>query len=397
MSFTDIMHVAYKNLRIGSLRTWLTAISIAIGVSSVVLIISLTISGQNVLTTELDKLGINGLTLYSNDTVTNPLTYDDVICIEKLNDDISHVLPLVVDYGNYRIKNEQGDAVIWGIDEDIQEVMDLKLLYGRFPNKTDVRFKKNTVVIDSEMAKKIYNRANIVGKEIVITLNGYSSNFEIIGVISPQKDGINQLTGGIIPDFLYIPYTTANYMRSSNEINQIAVKCINEQSWEKAGEKVITALNRQKNLEDGYAVENLSGHVDNLKGIASFIGLLLAVIAAISLCVSGLGIMNTMLSSVSERKKEIGVCMAIGAKRKDIVMCFLAESALISAVGSSIGAIVGFLISYLIVMLLNMPLVFSLKHFLIIEVITIIVGIIFSLIPANRASKLNPITALREE
>ncbi len=397
MFIGDIFIIGAKNLRTNRMRTWLTAMSIAIGVASVVLIVSMSDSGQQAISDELDKLGIHGMTLYSKNVETMPLTIEDVQKIKEKIPEISDVLPLVVEYGSYRIKNTNGDTVIWGIDDGISNVMTLDLLFGRLPNETDVRFKKNVAVVDSELAKKVYMRENIVGKNIVLTIGTQSEKFEIIGIISSQKDGINQISGGMIPDFMYIPYTTANQMTATYDIDQIAINCMSELPSEKIGQKAVELLNRENNTKDGYSTENLTGHVNSLKSIVSLIGLLLSAIAAISLCVSGLGIMNTTLSSAGERKKEIGICMAIGARRRDITMCFLAESALISAIGGVIGGISGLGISVLILNLLNMKFSFSIKNLIIVEAVAIFCGIIFAVLPAISASKLDPITALRED
>lgn len=397
MFIGDIFRIGAKNLRTNRMRTWLTAMSIAIGVASVVLIVSMSDSGKQAVSDELEKLGIHGMTLYSKNAETIPLTVDDVKKIKEKVPEISDALPLVFEYGSYRMKNTNGDTVIWGIDDGIGNVMTLELLFGRLPNKTDVRYKKNVAVVDGELAEKVYKRKNIVGKNIVLTIGNESEKFEIIGIVSSQKDGLNQLSGGMIPDFMYIPYTTVNQMTASNNIDQIAINCMSQLPAEKIGEKAVNVLNRENNTKDGYSTENLTAHVNSLKSIVGLIGLLLSAIAAISLCVSGLGIMNTTLSSAKERKKEIGICMAIGAKRRDVTMCFLAESALVSAIGGAIGAVSGLGISVLILKLLNMNFGFSIKNLLIIEAVSIFCGIIFAVLPAISASKLDPISALRDD
>lgn len=397
MLFRDVFHIAASNARRSRARAWLTGLSIAIGVSSVMLISSLGDSGQKVITNELDKLGINGITVYSTNTEINPLTAEDAEYLENTMPEVACALPLVIEYGSYRLKNIQGNTVVWGVDSEIDRVLDIELLHGRLPNRTDIQFGGNVAVIDDALAQKTYQRDNVVGKSIMVGVGGATERFEIIGVIRSQQDGINQMVGGMIPDFMYIPYTTANRMRSSSEVSQIAIKCASGFSSDTAGQKAAEVLGRSKHITDGYATENMTGHVNNLKSIAGLVALLLSAVAAISLCVGGLGIMNTMLSSTAERKKEIGICMAIGAKRSDIAICFLTESALVSAIGGSIGALIGLGLSWLISVVLGMPTAFSLQKLLIAEAVSIFCGIIFAVIPAVRASKLDPIVALRDE
>jgi len=397
MHVNDVFRIAGKNVHSNSVRTWLTILSISIGVSSVMLIVSMSVSGEALISNELDKLGIQGITLYSNNIEQYPLKKYDAEYIRDSISEISYAVPIAVEYGSYRIKNEQGNAVFWGVGEDANKVINLDLKHGRIFNEADVRFEKNVAVIDLELAKKIYGRENITGKEIVLSFGEDSEKFKIIGIISSQKDGINQISGGIIPDFIYLPYTTVNRICATEDVDQIALKCMNGFSSEKVGNKAKKLLNRKNNTVDVFSVENLTGHIDNLKSITGIVGLILSVIAAISLLVSGLGIMNTVLSSAKERKKEIGICIAIGATGKDIMTCFLAESAIIAAIGGIIGGTTGLGISIGILSVLNMPFSFSMKNIVIIEAVAVFTGILFSILPAKKATKLNPIVALREE
>lgn len=398
MFFRDVLRISTANAIRGRVRALLTALSIAIGVSSVMLISTLGDSGTMVINGELDKLGINGITLYANkSTGAEDLQVADAMKIEESVPEIESAQPLVIEMGSYRLKNKQGSIVLWGVDANIQEILGVEILYGRMPNASDVKFSKNVVVIDQALAQKNYKRDNIVGKNIVICSAGNIAKFEVVGIIRSQKDGINQIVGGAIPEFAYMPYTTLNNLRSATNISQIAIKCRDNSIAEEAGNHAVEVLSRYHNKPGGYGSENVSGHVDKLKNIAGLVALLISAIAAISLCVAGLGIMNTMLASTAERRKEIGICMAIGAKRRDIAICFLTESALISAAGGTVGALIGLGISALVTTIFHMPNAFSISKILIAESVSIFCGIIFAVIPALRASKLDPIVVLRDQ
>jgi putative ABC transport system permease protein len=188
-----------------------------------------------------------------------------------------------------------------------------------------------------------------------------------------------------------------NSIRNSNSITQIAIKCADNVLPEEIGKKTTDFLSRSKDSPDGYSSENITGYVDNLKSIANIVAILISAIAAISLGVAGLGIINTTLSSVVERRKEIGICMAVGAKPMDISTCFLTEAIIISVVGGTVGAISGVGLSMLVTSILNMQSVISLNKILAAEIVSVLCGSIFSVIPARLASRLDPIAALRDE
>ena len=242
----------------------------------------------------------------------------------------------------------------------------------------------------------LYKRTNIVGKEIILTVSNCAERFEIIGVVVSQKDGLNQLLGGIIPQFIYVPYQTLSLMRGSDTISQIAIKCENDEYNDPAGETAVATLTRVSGLKNSFGFENINTHTEKFKGITALVALLISAIAAISLIVAGLGIMNTMLASTNERKKEIGILMAIGARQRDIAYCFMAESAITAGLGGTLGAIIGVGVSTVITRLASMPTVISFNKLFFVITVSVLCGIVFAMIPAYRASRLNPIETLHQ-
>lgn len=395
MRLRDVFFISAHNAWRGRTRAALTAISVAIGVASVMLISSLGDSGCAVIERELSKLGLNGITVYASRSGVD-LTLSDVKAIAQNVPEVEDAQPLIIEMGGYRIKNDQGSILLWGVDTDIEQVITIDLLHGRMPNRADIAQKKNVVVVDADLALSQYKRTNIVGKEIILTTSDNAEPFEIIGVIRSQKDGINQMVGGIIPQFAYVPYSTLGEFRACNALSQIAIQCAPDADTEKVGEEASQALSRMNHRPDSYRSENMTGHVGRLRSIAGLVALLISAIAAISLAVAGLGIMNTMLAATTERRREIGIMMAIGAKRRDIACCFMAESALVAGIGGAIGAILGIGLSFFITSALGMPNVFSPMKFIIAEAVAILCGVVFAVIPSRRAAKLDPIMTLRE-
>ncbi|MEG2378345.1 MAG: ABC transporter permease, partial [Clostridia bacterium] len=282
MQLIDIVKISLSNAVRGRMRALLTAISIAIGVSSVMLISTLGDSGKMVINRELDRLGISGVTIYSKDSTRAELTTDDAKKLRERVRGIEVAQPLVIEIGGYNANNGRGNVVLWGVDSKINQILDIEMLHGRMPNSADVKFGNNVVVIDETVAMSNFHRENAVGKEVVLSVSGTYEQFKIIGVMRSQKDGINKLVGGEIPEFTYLPYTTLNRMRSSTNISQIAIKCAANLNSEKISKDAVAVLERTNHLKDSYGSENMSGHVSKLKNIAGLVALLISAIAAIS-------------------------------------------------------------------------------------------------------------------
>ena len=394
MSILNIFQFSIQAALRGRIRVLLAITAIAISVCSVMLIHTLGSAGTALVNRELDKIGFESITVFgANDS--SQLSIEDATLIQESIPRVSAASPIVMTYGSYRMKGEQGNAVFWGVSDDVTSVIDIQLLYGRHLNNSDIKSQKNYVIVDTELAQRFYKRKNIVGKELIITVNGIGKKFEIIGVVKPQKDSINQLVGEVIPDFIYLPYTTLNQMRSKQDVTQIAVRCAHPEDLTLAEDEITQLLERTKQGE--FKTENIAGYVNGFRSVTSIVTLIISAIAAISLCVASLGIMNTMFASVNERKKEIGICMAIGARRSDIIRCFMTEGGIISIIGGLFGGVFGIFLAFIIGKIFQFEISFSFGLFFLIESVAVILGIVFSVIPAIRAANLDPIQALRSD
>ncbi len=396
MLIKDILKISLLNALRGKIRTVLTALSIMIGVASVLLVASIGSGGEKVIIGEIEKLGLSGIAISQNiNKETSPLRSEDAELLKRNFSEISDAMPIVMEYGTIKFNKVISDSVILGVGARADKIYNVNLLYGRVPNEVDIRSKRNVVVIDDELAEKSYKRINVVGKEIVVNLDGKKDKYEVIGVIKSQKDGINQMLGGGIPDFIYMPYTTVNEVRNDDTVSQVAVKCIGDDM--ESGEKFADYLSLKKGLDNAYISENMTSKIGEIKSITNLVSLIISAIAAISLCVAGIGVMNTMFSSTAERYREIGICMAVGASSRDISLCFFAESIIISLLGGTAGAVVGWAGTFVISKLIGVESIYSVWTFIGAEVISILCGAIFSVIPAVKASRLDPIITLRND
>ncbi len=392
MLIRDVLKLSAINAFRGRTRTILTILSVTIGIASVLLVSSIGTSGEAVIIREIEKLGLEGVSVYKNEMGSGTiLTAADVEKLKSRFKEIEAAIPIVVEIGSFKMNRTEGSSVLLGVGGAADSVYDVKILHGKIPKESDVISKKRIAVIDDELAMKTYKRTNVVGKKILIGINGKNEEFEVFGVIRSQKDGINKFFGNNIPDFVYLPYTVLNEMRNKNEITQISIKSSNKGT---DGSNFADYLNKIKG-EEAYLSENVSTKMEEIKSITGLISLLITTIAAIALCVAGIGIMNSMFSSCTERRREIGVCMAIGAGFGDILMCFLFEAIIISILGGFAGAAIGILGGSAVSKILNLQYEFNLITLVVAEIISVLFGIVFSIMPAIKAARLDPIKALR--
>jgi putative ABC transport system permease protein len=262
--------------------------------------------------------------------------------------------------------------------------------------KKDIINKNKYVIVDKTLAQKAYKRDNIINKEILLYVNNVPQYFKIIGVIEGQNTGIKGIYNEQIPDFLYIPYTTASYIKNSDNIDQIFIKTSKDKDSEKLKKQISYFLTKKNNGENLFDIQNMNSYKEKINIIIKQITLLLSFIAAISLIVAGVGVVNIMLSIVSERKKEIGICKAIGANNSQIALLFLTEALIISIIGGIVGIILGGGLSVLLLTILKIQIIIKSSSIILSQLIAILTGVLFGIIPAIKASRLNPIDAFKE-
>jgi len=396
MRVFDILRFSFNNVFRARFRSFLTICSIAIGVASVVLVLSLGDGSRAAVADQLDKIGLEGIMIYPKQTAVAQgvnLRKEDTSDLLRNVEGIDKAMPVLIRYGSYKIKNWQGNALIYGVDAAMRDILKIDLLYGRLLNKIDIEAKKPVAIVNSNFAEMVYKRKNIVGKSIKLYAGSYYMDFEIIGIISSQDDGLSQLLGEMLPEFIYIPYTTAMELANENVIDEIIIKTSNE----KTADRALSYLNSKYGKGKSFRYENINGIRDQLDNVISLITLFIGSIAAISIVVAGFGIMNTMMSAAVERRREIGVYLTLGATGRDILFSFLAESAIISAIGGVIGIILVILPITAAIGITKIAFQINPGYIVTAQFIAIFCGIAFGVCPAVRAAAMNPIDAIRSE
>jgi putative ABC transport system permease protein len=321
---------------------------------------------------------------------TSNVTYDDVI--EKVDSlkGISSYAPVII--GSISIKNESNDSLSTnyiGTSNDYLNVQDRSIQEGRFLTSFDISGSLKVAVIGTYIANELFPDGNAIGQSI--KFNG--QNFKIVGILT-QVSGGEESTKD---DQIIIPYTIAQRLTRGGTINTIYVRASDYENTELLVNEISAILYKLYENEDYYSVISQEAMLETLNNVTGVLMVVLGGIAAISLIVGGIGIMNIMIVSVTERTKEIGIRKAIGAKRINILIQFLIESLLITGIGGIIGIGFGCIIISVISNLDLVPAVYSIEWIIISFFVSLIIGVVFGIFPAYKAAKLDPIVALRSE
>lgn len=394
---TDYFRCAVRNLGRKQIRTLLTILGIAIGVASVVIIANIGQCGTNAVTGEMDSLGLSGLFISTSGKDHSAiLDNQDLSMIKRINE-VELTTPVMMTSTEVSVRNVSTDAVVWGIDCNAGSVVSLQAIYGRLFTQRDISIKAPVCLVDEEFAKKAYSRNNIVGKKINLLCGGAMQEFTVVGIIKTGSGLLENALGDYIPTFIYAPYTTFQSMNQRSDFDEIAVKLKPKAEADTVGNLIVTKLNAKKGTAGAFLSTNLAKQKDGLLQIMGIVTLILSAVGAVSLFVASLSIMTTMLVSVTERTREIGIKKSLGASRLAIMAEFLFEAMTLSLIGSAVGIAVGSGVSWALSMCFHTPLAFRPDIMLIAAAFAILSGTIFSIYPAYQASRLEPVDALRQE
>lgn len=393
----DCILNSFKNIFRKKVRSALTITGIGIGVLSVVIISIIGDVGKLALNQELNSMGISGICIRAtNNGNTISLDETQLSTVQK-NQNVFAATPLMTKVYTVEARSKASQSIVWGIDSNANQIVSLDLLYGRMITKTDITQYKQVCLVDEAFAMERYKRANVVGKEISIYIDGIAQNFEIVGIVSSGGNILKGLMGDVVPTFLYAPFTTLSRLSQTQGFPQIVAKLKTNTNDSIATTSIVQDLSEKLTTSETIQVENLNQQKDKLNSLLNVVTLILAVIGGISLLVAGLSIMTVMLVTVSERTREIGIKKSIGASKKIILIEFLTESLILSAIGSIIGAVIGILTGILGASLFHLPMIINWNTIIWCMIFCILIGILFGVYPASKAAKLRPVDALRCE
>ncbi len=387
MLFVRTIKLAFKNIRSSKLRSALTMLGLIIGISSVIVLVGIgTGSTQNV-TSQVSSLGTNVLTVRIN--TEDKLKYDRVGDINKLSG-VESVAPYTSVNGNVSSGTTTAGMVsVLGVDENYLEIRSYKLSYGRGISFIDLDNKNKVCVIGSELSQTFFGYSSPVGKTIKIA----GDNYTVIGELESQGSSM----GTNADNMVLMPITTSKYITGTDDITSLYIKAADENNVSLAQFSIENYLKSNLNAaSDDIEVSTQQSMLDSLSSIQNTLTLLLGGIASISLIVGGIGVMNVMLVSVTERTKEIGIRKSLGATKGNILIQFLIEALVLSLLGGFIGIAAGLGLGKS-AGLLGFNFAYSFNVVGISFGFAVLVGLIFGIFPAYRASRLNPIIALRQD
>lgn len=400
----DLIQETYYALASNKARSALTILGIVIGIGSVIAMVSIGQGAQASITDSIESGGANLLTISpgrqsgfgpvrSGQGSAQSLTMDDVEAIKDV-DDIEAISPESSSMYQVTAKKNNTNSTIYGVYSEYFTVKDLEINTGSLITSSHVKSSSKVAVLGSSVAEDLFGEnSDPLGESIKI--NGI--NFKIIGVMEETGSGFNSSDDAVI-----IPLSVLQrYLSGDEYLSSINIKVSQQESMDQVTseiENVLMDLHNISSEDDAdFNVRSSSEMIEMASSITSTLTILLGSIAAISLIVGGIGIMNMMLTSVTERTREIGLRKAIGAKSKDINLQFLIEAVMLTFIGGIMGIIFGWVASALVEYFLNTSTAVTLQSVILAFSVSVAIGIIFGYYPARRAAKLNPIDALRYE
>lgn len=384
------------------MRSVLTMLGIIIGISSVIAIVSIGDSMKGVFDDIYKDIGKNRANFYLgniDDLRSTDFFYaDDVeILKERFGDKLTYIAPSESLTSDVTVGKNAVKLSMECIDAGYDKVQHVKMLYGRMINQSDVERRSKVIVLEENAALKIFNKSNVTGETVRVKIDGNLEDLLVIGVYKIDISPIMSLMQGqSVYESSYIPYTAA--FPSDYAFYWLDVFVDDKFSVNSVGDELTSYIAGLKNRQaENYVFYTVEEDQATMNSIVGGMSVAVAAIAAISLLVGGIGIMNIMLVSVTERTREIGIKKALGARTKDVLFQFLIESATLSAIGGIAGTLLGIGMVMLGGSLISLPIVVNPSSIIVAVSFSMIIGVFFGYYPAKKAAKSDPIESLRYE
>lgn len=403
MQYKEIVLSALQALRSNILRTSLTMLGIIIGITSVILIYSIGQGAVTFVTNELASFGTDyfqinpGKSQISTLAGSNALTFEDVEAIKNDSSltNIKSVAPIAMASVPVSGNGEEDELLTYGITHEMLDILRPDVIDGEFITDEQEETSERVVVIGIDAAETFFGE-NPSPVDEIIRIN--NRTFRITGVVESSS----VLAGGFINNALFIPiHVVINDILGEKKLQEIDISVYDQSAMNQTIEDVEQLLRDRHGLdeddENDFRIESAQDILSTVQTITGLLTAMIVAISGISLIVGGVGVMNIMLVSVTERTKEIGLLKAIGAKQKDILTQFLVESVVMTLIGGIVGILLGISGAYAISLMFGIPFIVSIPAILIAVGVSSFVGIVFGLYPARRAARLSPIDALRYE
>jgi putative ABC transport system permease protein len=397
----EAMRSSLAALRANKFRSFLTALGLVIGNASVILVVTISLTSRDYILSAIQRVGSN--LIYANYEAGNNsasiadadyIKTADVDAIrEQLGSRIVAATGVMNSFDRMRVEGHEEDVSIIGSDQYYPLARNVDFLAGRFFDAIEVTQRDHVGLLIEKLARRLFgSQAAAIGRTVKL----HGLEFTIIGTFKEGADtfGNSEITSNTV----LIPITVLKYFARVERIDPLYIQVRNQADVEQCTKTVQTILESRHRPGARYSVNNLNSILDTARQIAAILNVVLMIVSAIALIISGIGIMNIMLVTVTERTREIGLRMAVGAARRDILEQFLAEAVLISMVGGIAGILIGVAIPLSVRFFTDeFAIPISPLSIAVAFTVSLGVGLVFGLLPASRASRLNPTEALRYE
>ncbi len=397
MSVWESVRIAFSSIKAHKMRSLLTMLGIIIGVGSVIVVVAIGQGGEEMLKSQLTGPGNTIEVVYQpseeeiqsnpNIFLEPPFTQEDIRLLQSIPE-VEQVVTASSEFGNVRFREETLEASITGVNEAYFHLNELNVEDGRAFTSADFLGGRRVALVGSSVEEELFGENSAVGEIIRIGVQPV----EIVGVLE-KPTGVFALGANEV----YVPWNTWRTLYGKSDVSQVTLQAKDAESLQIAGEKAADLLNRAHQTEDSYQVFNMEALAEGIGQITGIMTAIIGSIAGISLLVGGIGVMNIMLVSVTERTREIGIRMAVGATRGQIMFQFLVEAMTLTLIGGIIGILLGWGAASLVSLFAGWPSLVSWYVVVGAVLFSMLIGVIFGLLPANKASRLDPIESLRYE
>ncbi|WP_163184268.1 ABC transporter permease [Neobacillus sedimentimangrovi] len=397
MSFMENLIMALSSLKAHKMRSILTMLGIIIGVGAVIVVVAIGQGGEAMLKSQITGPGNTVEIFYQpsdeelranpNILLQAPFTQKDIRALEQIPE-IKRVVASGTKASTARIQKKSEEVAVTGINQAFLQLNELNTANGRNFSTADFLGARRVGLISDKLKNELFKEKNPIGSIIMVA----NQPVEIIGVLE-KPTGLFAFGSMEI----YLPFQTWKIIFGSSDFTQVTLQAYSAEQLQTAGKKAANLLNKMHNTENSYQVINMEEIAQGIGQVTRIMTLIIGSIAGISLFVGGIGVMNIMLVSVTERTREIGIRMALGATRGQVLIQFLIESMTLTLIGGIIGIFLGWGTASLISFFAGWPSLVSWQVVLGGVLFSMAIGIVFGILPANKASKMNPIDSLRYE
>jgi putative ABC transport system permease protein len=396
----EALRFSAQALRANPVRSLLTGLGMVIGTASVILVVTISLTSRDYILEQVEGIGSNIIFAYyasaGPGTAVADADYIKVADVEairrELGADIVAATGVMSNFDRMLIGGKEQDVKVIGTDQDYQPVRNIVISSGRFLDEGDVTLRAKVALLTDKLAERMYgSRAGALGQVIKL----YGLQFTAIGTFHEKVETFGQ--SEVERDTILVPITVLRYFTPVERIDPLYVQVRSPVQVDRVAVRVQEIVEGRHRPGARYRVDTLTAILNAAKNISLILSLVLVLVSAITLVISGIGIMNIMLVTVTERTREIGVRLAVGASPREILVQFLTEAILVSLSGGLLGIVVGVAIPLSVQLFADIKIPISPVAIVVAFGVSCMVGLIFGILPANRAAHLNPTEALRYE